>query len=429
MLAIATIKSIFCLLEVARIMLIHKKCYKPIVTNAKGMTIVEVLVAAGLVSIVSLGIATMMQNMFIEQKRIALFATLNELKTRITSNITDPNSWAKTMAANADMSCLTGNTTCTAIYTPSGTPKKIILKDGAGNTAFDLLDWASTGSNGFTESGGSCSTFSATTGAGSDACPISYRLVFNMWCAGAAATCTNPQLKITGRLIYNPSTTGVLNRFRKLIAVGNLNSTAEATPSNDAKYDIHVLRTAVQVNRTFKLVMQKAASATTNDGNANHCVSDGVGTCSTAALTLHPLSWKLIDDTAGILATPTSAATNQNISFNSNFAGPYSCTISVPAFATQGFTAEFYNSTDNVSIAKATTTAGLWAQSLAVIETKFVAASGKNYQLRVQCQAIPPVGGNGYDPRNCSLGMHTQPYDSGPADIVTMNCFKIDTIY
>lgn len=410
-------------------MLIRCKYSWSFANNVKGMTIVEVLVAAGLASIISLGVATMMQNAFIEQKRVALFATLNDLKLKITSNITDPNSWAKTMAANAALSCLTSNTTCTAIYTPGGTPPKIILKDGAGNDAYNLLDWTSTGSNGFTESGGSCSTFSATVGSGSDACPISYRLVINMWCAGAALTCTNPQLKITGRLIYNPSTTGVLNRFRNLIAVGSLNSTAEGgTPPNDAKYDIHVLRTAVQVNRTFKLVMQKTSVGTTpNDGLANHCNEEGVGTCSTT-LTLHPLSWKLIDDSAGILATPASGTPSQNISFNSNFTGPYSCTINVPAFATQGFTAEFYNSTNGITIGTATTTAGLWAQSLAVIETKFVAESGKNYQLRVRCQAVPPIGGDGYDPRNCSLGMHPQPY-AGSADIVTMNCFKIDTAY
>lgn len=406
-------------------MLIQPK-YRRISGNVKGMTIVEVMVAAGLASIVSLGVATMMQNMFIEQKRVALFATLNDLKVKITNNINDPNAWAKTMAANTSLSCLTGNTTCTA----TTTPLKIILKDGANNTAYDLLDWSSTGSNGFTEGGANCTGFSAATGSGNDKCPISYRLVIDMKCPSPATTCTNPQLKITGRLIYNPSTTGTLNRFRSLIAVGSLTSTAEgASPSNDGKYDIHVLRTAVQTNRTFKLVMQKDGTATPSDDSPQHCGTDGAGTCSTAALTLHPLSWKLLagNDLAGILETPTIVTPSQSIRFKSNFTGPYSCTIYVPAFATQGFTAEFYNATNGVSIAQATTTAGLWAQSLAVIETKFVAEAGKNYQLRVRCQALPPVTG-GYNPANCSLGMHPQPY-TGTVDIVTMNCFKIDTNY
>ena len=102
--------------------------------NIKGMSLIEVLVAAGLAAIVSLGIATMMQNSFKEQKKIVLLATVKELKARQENLIRDPNAWSKnlnlvgTLNSNAlfvglKNNCVTAfpcNTTAAPASSPSG---------------------------------------------------------------------------------------------------------------------------------------------------------------------------------------------------------------------------------------------------------------------------------------------------------------------
>ncbi len=398
-------------------MLKHLSLYtKKYINSNKGMSIVASLVGIGIAATVSLGIATMLENMFIEQKRVALLVTLSELKLRIESNIRDQSAWSRTMVANTFLSCLTTNTSCTAVYTPSSDATKIILRDGANNVAFDLLNWAGTGSNGFNEGGATCTTFSSGTGV--DVCPISYRLVANLLCPANAASCVNPQLKITGRLIFNPGTTGTLNKFRRLIAVGSLTSTA--VDANDAKYDIAVKRTAAETNKTFRLVMQYAYGGNGCD-IANRA---GVGICSVGALATHPLNWTELagDDPANLV---TGSGTQ---SFQLAENGPYTCTITVPTFSSYAFSAVLHNNTDNIEIARATTVAAPWTMSQANIETKFIGATGKNYILRQMCESTTALSGGTPVATHCSLGFVTQPYPSVGAlvTIVTMNCFKVD---
>lgn len=392
------------------------------------MSIIEVLVAAGLASIISLGIVTMMQNMVEQRKRAMLMTIMRDIKTRIESNIRDNSSWTHIMTNNTGLACMRTNTVCTATYTdpPNGrndVPAKIVLYDTAGNVTYDLLTWGDVGTNGFTEIGGPCTTFSATTGAGTDVCPFSYRLVYNIWCPAFAATCTNPQLKITGRLIYNPTTNALLDRFRGTINIGSLTITADG-PNIDGRYDPVVKRTSVDTNITFSLAAQLPSTATANDNLATHCTEAGAGggttLCSVGILAVHPLGWTELSDTQNLVTVAGAS-----ITFNANQGGPVSCTVSVPAFGTMGFTAELYNSTDSSSIATATTVAGKWSMSTAIINAKFVAEPGKAYVIRQQCQEVPTDAtypNVGY----CGLGFHTQPYNSGPQDIMTMNCVRLD---
>ncbi len=385
--------------------------------NNKGLSLVEVLVAAGIASIISLGIATMMENMFAERKRIMLLSTLRDLKTKLEANIRDSGSWTQTMTVNAGLSCMQNNTVCTAIYTGASTPVKIVLKDSAANTVADLLTWGDVGTNGFTESGGPCTTFSAAAGGGNDNCPISYRLVYNIWCPGAAATCTNPQLKITGRLIFNPGTIGILNRFRGLIKTGDLAVTNDGA-NTDGRYDIAVKRSAVDTNITFSLTAQRTGSLIASDGLITHCGTDGVGTCGTVDGTFqnHPLAWNQRIDSQNLVSIAGTAVT-----FNAGQGGPVHCTITVPAFGTMGFTAQLWNSTDGVQVASASTVAGEWSLSTAIMDAKFVAVEGKAYIVRFKCQQAPSAAAA----NSCALGFHTQPY-TGAQDIMTMNCVRLD---
>lgn len=391
--------------------------------NNKGLSIVEIMVAAGLASIISLGIATMMQNMFEQRKRAMMMSTLREIKIRIESNIRDNASWAKTMENNAGLVCMRNNTTCTATYTDppnsrNDTPAKIVLYDTAGIVSYDLLTWGDSGSNGFTEIGGPCTGFSAASGAGNDACPISYRLVYNIWCPGFAATCTNPQLKISGRLIYNPAASGVLDRFRGTINTGSLTITADGA-NIDGRYDPVVKRTSVDTNITFRLAARKATGGAADDNLINHCATEGAGSCTVGGFGTHPLTWTEVSDTEDLVTV-----SGTSITFNANQGGPVHCTVTVPAFGTMGFTARLFNSTDSLPVASATTVAGEWAMSTAIIDSKFVAVAGKAYIVQESCQQRP--SGLGAAAINCTLGFHTQPYGSGAQDVMTMNCVRLD---
>lgn len=392
--------------------------------NSKGLSIIEVLVAAGIGTIVSLGIATMMQNSMTEQKRIQLYATLKDLKLRGQMLMQDPTAWSNTingaLNSSATFTSLKNNTAVTQVALTS--PVQIVFYDSANQVAMNLFGPITTtpySGNGYTIAGTSCSTFTST---GSDDCPISYKLLLSATCS-SGVSCTNPQLRIVGKLLYSPKSGGLLEKFS-----GALNlkppTNNDISDTSIGKYDIVVNRTSTQVNRYFKIATSLSATGTYT------CASAGGGYC-TVAESIHPGTtagatngWHIVDDPYSLV---TVNGTSGNINFNVK--GTYSCTINVPAFATQGFTAKLYNRTGPTMIASASTTAGFWAMSNAVIETKFnVGSTTDNYQLWQKCDAVPtsqpgdPQVGIG----NCSLGMNTAPY--GAIDVVTMNCILVDTL-
>lgn len=384
--------------------------------NNKGLSITEVLVAAGLAALISLGIATMLQNSAIEQKKMMLLGTLKELKIRIETVVRDQSAWNKTVAditSNSSLACLSTAVGCDSTSASPTSPVKLILRDAGNNIVFNLLDWAGAGTNGFTEGGAKCSTFSATAGAGNDMCPISYRLVYSLTCPNGG-TCKNPQFKVTARLIYNPSSSGYLHRFKPLIQQGSLTTTNEITSTNvDGKFDVAVRRTSASVNPYFKLAM-----AAGSVGGPAGCAAQGAGTCTTT-MNLHPMNWtsSYVEDTYGLLTQPTnSGAEMQTFKFKET--GFYSCNAAVTAFATLGFQAELYDVTAGVVKGSATTIAGLYSQSSAIIEAEFnVVDVTHAYAIRQKCDSAAVA--------QCSLGMNTASY-TGRTVVVSLTCFRLD---
>jgi type II secretory pathway component PulJ len=384
--------------------------------NSKGLSVIEVLVAAGIGTVVSLGIATMIQNTMVEQKKTQLYATLGELKKRMTTMLQDPNSWRETLngASNSGavyVSMRSNSAVSEIAYT---SPVEIVIYDAAGNSAYDLFGTISSGTysgSGFTLSGATCSTFS---NAGSDDCPISYKLLLAADCA-TGTSCTNPQLKIVARLMFNPSPTGPFQKFKGMLNIRDpLNN--DITDGTEGKYDVVVKRTATQINRYFRLATRVTG------GSAGNCSTAGAGTCSTVASpgALHPhtATWTEVDDPYNLVSTSSYSIVFAN-------SGTYSCTFTVPAFATGGFRATLCRATGTTctnEIASAITTAGQWAMANAVINVKFNAVSTDQYRIFQRCDALP---GGFPNADACTLGMNTSPY--GTSDIVTANCFIVDT--
>lgn len=415
------------------------------IMNINGMTIVEVLVAAGLASIVSLGVATMMQNMFIEQKKVVLLSVLKEQKTRIEFLIRDQNSWNQTIncTSTTTPACATFNSTAlfTSLRSSGATtkvnyasPEKIILMDATGAIAMNLLGPSDTAGNGFTEGGGSCTTFSTT--AGTDACPISYRMLIGADCA-TGASCSNPQLKVVARLVFSPSATGTLNRFKTLVAQVSGSSIVDGPINDGSRYDVVVKRTSSQINRFFSISSYKqgATGSPTGAPANSDCTGYGAGVCTVGgAFANHPLlagaypngGWTKDDDLNNLVTT-----SGANFSFTET--GVYSCMISVPAYGTLGFSAELYKSGGiPASVTAASTIAGRWSQASAIIDTKFnVSSTADTYTIRQRCDtnttSPAPASPQG-DPNvsQCSLGLVPSSAYGTPIKIITMTCYKLD---
>lgn len=396
--------------------------------NRKGLSIIEVLIAAGLTAIVSLGIATMMQNAAVEQKKITLLSNLKEIKNRIEFLVRDPNSWSQTINvttgthnSNANtFGAMRGQDPLDFATTGALTnPEKIILFDASGNIAMNLLGPTDTTGNGFTESGAACTGFDAT--AGNDRCPISYRLLVGYRCADGTTSCTTPLVRVVGRLVFSPSSTGTLRRFDNLIA--QIGGADISNPASVGKYDAYVERTPTQGNRSFTLAVQVVPGGATGAD----CATKGIGTCTTA-MSAHPTitarGWTGI---AGDVTSMVTIVAGGGVQFREP--GAYSCAVSVPAFATGGFTAELYNQTQTQVVGTASTVAGMWSQTTALVDTKFnVSTAGISdvYIVRQRCDAIPsgtPA------PANCSLGIIPQSAYYDPLfNAVTLSCYKFDTM-
>jgi len=77
--------------------------------NNRGITLVEVLVSAGMTAIVSMGVATMMQNSMQEQRKAVLLDFLKSQKSKFEFLIRDQASWTQTIQSTAlNNSTLTG---------------------------------------------------------------------------------------------------------------------------------------------------------------------------------------------------------------------------------------------------------------------------------------------------------------------------------
>jgi Tfp pilus assembly protein PilE len=385
--------------------------------NKKGVTLVEVMVSAAMTAIVSLGVATMMQNSFKEQRRIVLLDTLKNQKTKFESMIRDQAIWNATMNSATHnpgtmFAQMRSSSPVTEVSYTTPVEYKLVYTDNT--LAYDLLGPDdNTGTHaGFTEKGQSCSTFSPATG--NDDCPISYRLMIGADCA-TGTSCVNPQLKLVARLVFNPSSTGTLNSYRSFVAAvagKDINDSVQ-----DSKYDAVIKRTATSVNRSFRIINRFSITS-------GGCANAGGGTC-TNTFTTHPRTlsdgWYADYDPHSLVSTTSSA------SFYFREQGYYGCVISAPAFATDLFTLGLVNYTTNPTgsspIGSAQVTAGKWSQATAVIDVKFSVNQTSNaFRIFQSCgvslTTIPAAD------RACTLGVYTD-YYSTPT-VISMSCYKID---
>lgn len=163
--------------------------------DQSGMTLIQVMVAVGITSIIALTIATLMQMSYKIQDKLNKEMSLQDIKYILMASLKNKNTWANTIGLNSDMDCLLPTSSgCTVDQ-----QGKIELVQIGSDTLIDNRKEKS----GLNWEGDVCSGFSAKSGNGSNQCPLRYDLTWRV-VGCSSAPCVAPSVKIDGVLGYNP---------------------------------------------------------------------------------------------------------------------------------------------------------------------------------------------------------------------------------
>ena len=395
-----------------------------ILRERNGFGIIEVMVAAGLLLIISIGMTSLITNMQKEQRRQTLLQVLVSQKNRFENAILNPNSWQNTLTAssgtvNVNTYCLVqqiANSNCSAVTVKGAgyltTYQELILRDGAttpvnGNVFYD----GTAGTNGFTESGAACTTFT-TAAAGNDACPIGYRV---SW-APQSASDTNPKITVYAKMIFNPSDSNPFKTF--------LNASASSTTIN-TKYDVNIDRTGTVTAKAFRIQLRRIPSSL---AAGSHCYPNGFGTCSVGSYSSFPydplFSATTITDPHGLVTiTGNINPTIKNI-------GKYKCSALSHAFGTDGAYLRISRDLPAVKNYDGSTFASKanYAYSNIIIDTVVdVTVPNTTLSIQQKCDTLP-TSNPAYEiqPQDCSLGFSGSGSYGGTDDVMSLSCILID---
>lgn len=171
----------------------------PEIRDSRGFGLIEVIVVVAIISIVALGIATMMQDMFSQQQRAAQKGTLNSTRARLLETLQSPTGWAATVAHTSNdsaLACMRVGNTCA-----HGTTGAFNIVDSTNTVIYP----SATATAGFRPDGSNCNTFSA--GTPDPTCPFRWSFVWTASCPSGSGTCPAPDVHIVGTFAYAPGST------------------------------------------------------------------------------------------------------------------------------------------------------------------------------------------------------------------------------
>ncbi len=280
-----------------------------------GMSLIEVLIALGMVGILSSVIATVMQQMQKAQNQVNVLNTIENMRINIQKLAADGSAWRETVqdpgnsGTGLTLACVQNNALCNHNAAAALIPSNETIDNGTldsapfGDLAFlktsnggNYID-STSATSGYTDKGTPCTTWNAT---GNDDCPIRWKMKIALECQGAA-TCLNPTIRLIAVLYYRAAGA---NETKKIV--------------NETKYRVDIRRGAKGDTRAERFTAEYRGAAGASNG----------GPCSTAG-TIIPL-------------TDTDPALNENANvtfgggpsgtmrFN---AGTYTCSASGTCFA------------------------------------------------------------------------------------------------
>lgn len=157
-----------------------------------GNTLIQVLVAVGVMSIMAGAVASVFLDVQKSQAGLELRFSALDIRQSVVGALSNESAWQTILAMNPNLKCTSPDQQyCKATNTAS-LPFKVL--DARGNT---ILDSAPT--SGFTTKGLKCSTYSA---AGNPACPLKVEVSWRGVCS--IAPCTNTLDMISIEFTYNP---------------------------------------------------------------------------------------------------------------------------------------------------------------------------------------------------------------------------------
>ena len=161
-----------------------------------GMTLVEIMIAMGLVGVISLGIMSMMTQMNKAQLRSTAITQAQMLRQNFYEIVNNPVAWNNTVKdiINSNLACLRINADCVAEQDPEK-PRPFVLKDPSDKIFYNGLDPTS----GFSVGGTPCTAFP------SDGCSFHVELSWKAFCQ-PNIPCLGPSIEVSGKVIYKPGT-------------------------------------------------------------------------------------------------------------------------------------------------------------------------------------------------------------------------------
>lgn len=385
------------------------------------MSLIEVLVASGLMALVAAGLIGTITSMNKEQNNQIRQSTLRELKTRFQFLITDQNSWNRTIQNNPNMACIRLKAAC-----PVGI-FDLNLYDSGGAIYFTPPPFATplpgAGSPGFSDKGTICNVFNGNAGAGVVSCPITFKVVWEPVCSVA---CKNPLVKVTVRMMYNTdvaaSQTALSIGDTSGVGTGVGGWTDDTNPVKTGKYDVVIKRSSTNVSKSFDLAIEKIGTAVNSPGGGACAISPAVsirGANTNTNGTANP-PWIEKNDLFDLV---TFSVTTGIITI---MPGTYNCKITAVAWAVDSFQIQLRQVsltplgvvTGSIGSSNASTSS--YAQAVATSNPILNIGAATDFQVEQSCQNPTWVSAapNG---RQYTLGMPATPYGTS-STLATFTC-------
>ncbi len=336
--------------------------------NESGFGLIEVIIVASIVSIIALGIGTMISDMFAAQQKANHSGSLNTVRARLIATINSTAHWEATVnhADNtASLGCLRDGT---ADCANNVTGAVNLFEQGP-----TVVYPSGTATAGYRLDGTNCNSFNA--GTPDPTCPFRWTITWTGTCPGGAATCKDPEIAINGAFQYASTATTLGGGFSTVQYSFNIRRGGDAV-SNEPIIARHVL--------------------TGNGGEAGSCtgvwVKRGLNT--------------LVSGTAVTGVVHDSANARLTLP-----AGAYNCRVSAPGFKnganrirlTRVSGAPFTNILSGVAVASVN-----GGSATPSIETSFRLNGSVVFEVQHNCSNAPTDDTDGFigpNSNNYSLGV------------------------
>jgi prepilin-type N-terminal cleavage/methylation domain-containing protein len=362
--------------------------------DQKGFSLMEIMIAVGLLGIVALGLTSLLSEMAKQQTGANIKSLLQSQKLKIEALVKDSKSWSNSIGhstnnGKTEYTCLRNppSGTCTGtVNTGTNYLNTISLVDTTGGTPWFNSSGAA---NGFTKNGTACTAWPSL------ACPIRWDITVTHTCQ-TVSPCLTPTTKVT--------------------AVPNIPAAIQAQLNvsiNPDNYKVDVTR---GLGTRFDPILV-----------TENLSSNGAGRCSSGAPPYtqnRQMNTEVQDPASNV-----SVSGNQ-ITF---VPGSYQCRITAPAFKVGNHFITFETSGGTVigTSAAASSPQYFSVPSNAVLEVAFVVSANTAYVVKHHCQfntmPAPPPGGGAATDNNLQLGFSTATagaYGSTFVTYATVSCYR-----